>query len=922
MSTRARGFLGRASEREVLDGLLENVRGGQSAVVVIRGDAGIGKTAMLRYASRQASGFRIEKIAGVEAEMELPFAGLHQLCARMLDRLDGLPEPQRDALRVALGLSSGAAPDRFLVGLAVLSLLSAVAEERPLLCLVDDAQWLDAASGEVLGFVGRRLVAESVAIVFAVRQPGHRRDFDGLPELQLGGLDEQDARTLLTSAVPGRLDDGVRNRIVAEIRGNPLALLELPRSMSAAELAGGFELPAAGDLPSHIENHYLRRVDALPDATQRLLLLAAAEPVGDPTLLWRAAQKLRIATSALAPAEAADLLEIGGRVRFRHPLVRSAVYQAAPLGDRQRVHDALAEVSDAEADADRRAWHRALAATALDEDVAAELEHSAGRAQTRGGLAAAAAFLERSAALTDDPARRARRALAAARAKHQAGAPEAALALLASAHAGPLDELQRARADLLRVEITFTSNRGRDAPALLLGAAKQLEPLDVTLARETYLEALMAAQFAGRFAGGAAREVAEAARAAPPAPSPRAPDLLLDGLAVMITEGHTAAAPLLKRAVNEFRTGDIAANGGFRWLWLAEEAAIELWDHAAWHQLAAREIELVREAGALTVLPLALSANIVAQIFAGELGAAASLIDEVKITTEATGSQLAPYGPLILAAWRGREAELSALIEATLNEAVPRGEGIGVSTTQWANALLQNGLGQYESALGAALHLLEPPKRLDATVNWVLPELIEAAARCGRPQLARDALEQLSEMARAGGTDWALAVEARSRALLTEDDAAEDLYREAIERLARTRVRGEHARAHLLYGEWLRREGRRRDARDQLRTAHRMFTDMGIEAFAERARRELLATGETVRKRTVESRDELTAQEWQIARLARDGLSNPEIGARLFLSARTVEWHLRKVFVKLGIRSRRELANVLPTSSDAGLVPA
>ena len=916
-ANRPLGFLGRASEREVLDRLLANVRGGQSAVLVIRGEAGVGKTALLRYAARQASGFRVTQIAGVEAEMELPFAGVHQLCAPMVARRDALPEPQRDALSVALGLSAGAAPDRFLVALAVLSLLSAVAEERPLLCFADDAQWLDGASGQVLGFVARRLLAESVAIVFAVRDPGDKHAFEGLPELPLGGLAEDDARALLARAIPGRLDDRVRDRIVAETHGNPLALLELPRAMSAAELAGGFELPGTGDLQGQIEDHYLRRVGALPEATQRLMLLAAADPVGDATLLWRAAQTLGIGTSALAPAQGGELLEIGARVRFRHPLVRSAAYRAASLGDRQRAHEALAEVSDPVLDADRRAWHRALAAPGLDEDVAAELEHSAGRAQTRGGLAAAAAFLERAAGLTVDPARRAQRALAAAQAKHQAGAPDAALALLASAQAGPLDQLQRCRAELLRAQITFTSVRGSDAPRLLLDAAKRLEPLDVTLARETYLEALMAAQFAGRFADGAALEVAQAARAASPSPSPRAPDLLLDGLAVMITEGHTAAAPLLKRALTAFRDGDIVTNGGFRWLWLAEEAAIEVWDHDTWHELNVRELQLVRDAGALTVLPLALSASIVAQIFAGKLAAAASLIDEVKIVTEATGSQLAPYGALILAAWRGREAELSGLIDATLKEAVPRGEGIGMSTSQWASALLHNGLGQYESALAAAQRVMEHPGRLDATVNWALPELIEAAVRSGHAELAHDALEQLSEMTRAGGTDWALGLEARSAAQLSEPQAAEDRYREAIERLGRTRLRGERARAHLLYGEWLRREGRRSDAREQLRTAHQMFTEMGIEAFAERSRRELLATGETVRKRRAETRDELTPQEEQIARLAHRGLTNAEIGGQLFLSPRTVEWHLKKVFAKLGISSRKGLHDALPSRDGA-----
>jgi DNA-binding CsgD family transcriptional regulator len=913
-------LLGRTSERDLIDQLLADLHQGQSCVLVVCGDAGIGKTALLRYAASEASGFRVVRIGGVEAEMELPFAGVHQLCAPFASRLTALPEHQRTALAVALGLTSGDPPDRFLVALAVLSLLSAIAEDRPLLCLVDDAQWLDGPSNQVLGFVARRLLSESVAIVFAIREPSSRREFEGLPLLRLGGLEEDDARALLASALPGRLDDRVRDRIVAETRGNPLALLELPRSMSAAELAGGFELPTARDLPAHIENHYLRRARALPEATQRLLLLAAADPAGDATLLWRAAPRLGLGMSTLDPAEEAELLEIGERVRFRHPLVRSAVYRAGSLAERRRVHGALAEVSDPELDLDRRAWHRALAAAGPDEDVAAELERLAGSAQTRGGIAAAAAFLERAAALSPDPSRGAPRALAAAQAKHQAGAPEAALALLASARAGLPDPLQRAQAELLRAQITFTSSRGRAAPSLLLTAARQFEALDVTLARETYLEALMAAQFAGRLAGGAVREVADAARAAPPSPSPRAPDLLLDGLALMITEGHSAAAPVLKSALDGFRGGDPAANGGARWLWLAEEAAIEVWDHETWQELAERELLLVRDAGALTMLPLALSGFIVAQIFAGELAAAASLIDEVAIVAEATGSQLAPYGALILAAWRGREAELSAVIDATLEKMVLRGEGIGVSCTQWASALLHNGLGQYETALAAAGQVIEPPRRLDTNFNWALPELVEAAARTGHAELAHDAVHQLSEMTRAAGTDWALGLEARSRALLEEGDAAERMYRDAIERLGRTRVRGEHARAHLLYGEWLRREGRRFEAREQLRTAHRMFTEMGMEAFDERARRELMATGDKVRKRTVDTRDDLTAQERQIAQLARDGLSNPEIGARLFLSPRTVEWHLRKVFSKLGIHSRRELVNTLPVS-DSEPVP-
>ena len=905
-------LLGRTGERSAFDRLLLDIREGHSAVLVVRGEAGVGKTTLLHYCARQASGVRLVRVAGVEAEMELPFAALHQLCQPLLGRMEILPEPQRNAIAVALGLSLGRPPDRFLVGLAVLGLLSAGSEERPILCLFEDAQWLDAASSQVLGFVGRRLLAESVGMVFAVREPHRRNHFDGLPVLPLAGLDNDAARALLARAVQGRLDVRVRDRIIAETRGNPLALLELPLQLGAAELAGGFEVPLSADLPNRIQDHYLRRFEALPRATRRLILLAAADPIGDATLLWRAARHLKITNDALGPAVGAELLEVGAEVRFRHPLVRSAVYRAASAPERQRVHRALASVSDPDLDADRRAWHLALASPGLDDKVAAALENSAGRAQTRGGLAAAAAFLDRATVLTADPAQRARRALAAAQAQHAAGVPEAAVGLLAGAQAGPLTALQRALAQVLSAEIAFTTNRGRDAPHLLLDAARQLEPLDAALARETYLDALTAAQFAGQQAPGAVRQVAEAARAAPPSPTPHAPDLLLDGLAVMITDGHGAAAPLLREALDEFRDGDIAANGGFRWLWLAEAAAQELWDHDSWLELAVRQLQLVRDGGALAVLPLAFSAVIVARIYAGDLGVADALIGEVEIANEATGSRLAPYGALILTAWRGNQDVLQALVDATLHEVVPRGEGIGISTCHWVTALLANGCGHYERALAAAAQVIEPARRLDWTLTMALPEFIEAAVRSGDPQRAKDPLDRLTEVTRASTADWGLGIEARCRALLAEPVAAEPLYQEAIERLGRTRVRGEHARAQLLYGEWLRRVGRRVHCRVQLRAAHEEFARMGMGAFAERARRELLASGETVRKRRVETKEDLTPQEWQIASLAREGLSNPEIGERLFLSPRTVEWHLKKVFGKLGIKSRMGLHETLP----------
>jgi DNA-binding CsgD family transcriptional regulator len=904
--------LGRTRECELLNQLLAAARRGQSAVLVVRGEAGIGKTALLQYAARQASDFRVARIAGIEPEMEWPFAAVHQLCAPIADRVNALPEPQREALSVALGLSSGSAPDRFIVALAVLSLLSAVAEERPLLCLVDDAQWLDGASKQVLGFVARRLGAESVAIVFVIREPTSAREFEGLPEVTLGGLDEEDARAFLARAIPGRLDDQVRDRIVAETYGNPLALLELARSMSAAELAGGFELPSAPDLPGRLENHYLRRVGELPETTQRLVLVAATDPVGDATLVWAAARRLEIEMAALAPAVDAELLEMGTRVRFRHPLVRSAVYRAASPDGRRRVHKALAEVSDPELDADRRAWHRALAASGPDEEVATELDDSAGRARTRGGIAAEAAFLERATTLTVDPAHRARRALAAAQASLHAGMFEAAARLLATAEAGELDELERARVELLRGQIASASSAGSEAPGQLLRAAKRLEPLDASFARETYLDAWGAALFAGPLASGAnLLDVARAARSAPRPPhAPHASDLLLDGLAMLMTEGRAAAAPLLKQGVSAFLREEIPVEK-LQWGVLASTAAVTLWDFDSWDAVITRQMEITRDAGALAPLSIALNGEGIVVTWRGDLAAAALVTAEADAVTEATGTRIAPYGALLLAALRGREAEATQLIEATIKDATAGGEGLAVQYAHWTKAVLYNGIGRYEEALEAAQRASDDTPELFISA-WALTELIVASTRTQNEPLATDAVERLAESTNASDADWGLGILARSRALLSEGQAGESNYRDAIERLSRSRLRPELARAHLHYGEWLRREHRRVDAREELRKAHAMLTAIGMDAFAERARQELVATGEHVRKRSAETRDELTAQERHIAQLAREGLSNPEIGARLFLSPRTVEWHLRKVFAKLGIRSRRELANALP----------
>ena len=887
---------------------------------MLRGEAGIGKTALLEYMIGNASDLRVVRADGVESEMELAFASLHQLCAPLLDRTAGLPAPQRVALETVFGFSAGAPPDLLLVGLAVLGLVSEIAEDRPLLCIVDDAQWLDRASAQTLAFVARRLFAEPVAFVFAAREPSE--ELRDLPEHEVQGLRNGDARALVGSALRFLLDEQVRDQIVAETRGNPLALLELPRGLTATQLAGGFGLLNTRALSGHIEESFRRRLQALSEPTRALLLIAAAESAGDPVLLWRAAARLGVGTAASAAAEADGLLSIGGRVTFRHPLVRSAVYRFASAEQRRAAHLALAEATDIVVDPDRRAWHLAAAAEGPDEAVALELERSADRAQSRGGLAAAAAFLERAVVLSDDAARRGDRAIAAAHASLSAGAFDTALGLLAAAEAGSLDELQRARVDMLRAEAAYAQSRGSDAPPLLLRAAKALEPLDPRLARETYLDAWSAAMFAGGLAGaGDLHDVSRAARAAPrPADAPRPSDLLLDGFTLLFTDGRRAATPVLQEAAAAFAVNDGAADEVLSWGWLATAAAVTVWDYDTCLAVASRGVQLAREKGALTVL--AVGVNVLAQAvtLGGDFGAAALLIAEADAAREATGTQVAPYGALVLAAFQGREAQSAPLIDRTITEATAGGQGTAVQYARWARSVVLNALGRYGEALAPARAASEDTPELFVSA-WALVELIEAASRSGEIGAAEAALEQLTEHVDAAATDWGCGVQARSRALLSDGEEADALYTRAIEHLARTRLRPELARALLLHGEWLRRESRRVDARAQLRAAHELLSGMGMHAFAERARIELLATGEKVRKRAVETRDELTAQERQIAQLARDGLSNPEIGARLFLSPRTVEWHLRKVFTKLGIHSRRELTKVLP-SAGSQLVPA
>jgi DNA-binding CsgD family transcriptional regulator len=899
-------LLGRQREQAVLERLLATAREGRGGVLVVHGEPGVGKTALLEHAIDAGKDFRVVRTAGVEGEMEADYAALQHLCSPLLEFGERLAGPQRDALGVAFGLSAGKAPSPFLVGLAVLGLVSEAAERQPLLCAVDDAQWLDDASGRALAFVARRLLAERIALVFATREPGGA--LARFPQLMVNRLGRRDARALLESVLAARLDESVLERIVAETGGNPLALLELPRGLTPAQLAGGFGLPAALPLSTGIEESFRRRLARLPRDARRLLLLAAAEPLGDPTLLWRAARQLGIPDGAALAVESEDLVKLDGAVTFRHPLVRSAVYGSAEPNERRAAHRALADATDPELDPDRHAWHRAQAASAPNEEVASELERSAGRAQARGGLAAVAAFLERAAALTPESSHRARRLLAAAGAKRDAGDPEAALGLLAGIEASVLDELEQARVDLLRAQIASEQRRGADAGRLFLSAASRLELLDPELARETYLEALGGAMASDLEVAGGAPAVAAAARAGPAGTvPPRTLDVVLDAFAIRLTDGYAAAAPTLARALELLLATDIATEDVSRWLSVSSGrdsnmVALEMWDAEALHLLAARRAQLARDTGALGHLPFALSFLARSHMLAGELSAAALVLDEARLIAEATGNQAVVNAPMILAAWRGDEAQASELIEATSEEAATR----RWVSNNYARAVLYNGLGRHDAARDAAWEVFQPDPI--GYGSYLVPELAEAASRTADRALLEYALDWLSERTRVITSGWAGGIEARVRALLSEGEVAESLYRQSIEHLSGTRVGPELARTHLLYGEWLRRERRRLDARRELRTALEAFSRMGAGAFAGRAERELLATGERARKRTVDTLDQLTPQETQISRLAANGDTNREIAAQLFISPSTVEYHLHKAFRKLGVRSRTELA--------------
>jgi DNA-binding CsgD family transcriptional regulator len=890
-------LLDRDVEKQKLDALLAAVRDGLTGVLVFRGEAGIGKTALLEYAVGSARDMQVARVVGVESEMELGFSGLHQLLVPFLERLGQLPVPQFDALGAAFGLVEGPPSDLFLVGLAALTLLADAAVRRPVLCVVDDAQWLDQASAVALGFVARRLFVDRIGMLFAVREPSERPvTFEGLCDVTLAGLPDVQAWELLASVAAG-LDQPVGDRIISETRGNPLALVELGGELTDEQLAGISPLPEPLPLGRRLEERFLSRVRRLPEEAQTLLLVAAADPSGDPALLWRAAARLGLGRDAAEAAEVDRLLELTPSVAFHHPLIRSAVYHGASSLARRQAHEALAAASDPDGDADRRAWHLAAATTTANEEIALQLEGSAIRAQARGGYAAAAKFLERAADLTPDADRRAGRLLAVVQAELTAGSAISAQARLREVGLRKGDAAQHAEALRLQGAIHVAVGRAADGFEVLLAAARAREDIEPIASRDVYLEAIEAAVYAGR---SARLRIAEAMTTCQrPAPSTAA-GFLIEGYLKRFSGDYNAAATLFRRATADLLEDET----GVRWMFLGCLAAADLWDIDLWRALCARSVRVARETGALRSLPYALALLAGAEFRSGRLRVCVALGEEATEISAATTGIL-PEGDqdAALLVWTGPETAARAAIDAQIRQLLSRGCGTGFA--DHCRAVLELGLGNYDAALAAALTACDDTSPM--THHDALPDIVEAAVRTGDAGAAACALTVLSEHAQASGTPLALGVLARSAALLAPDEDADRLYSEAIEHLQGSPAVPELARTHLLYGEWLRRQRRRRDAREELRTAHEMLDRFGAELFAQRARHELRATGERVRTRGVETRDELTPQEARIAHLASEGASNAEIGAQLFISASTVAYHLRKAFRKLGVGTRSQL---------------
>jgi DNA-binding CsgD family transcriptional regulator len=904
-------LLGRESECDAIDALLDGARASRSGALVLRGEPGIGKSALLDYAVAHADGMRVLMGSGVEAESELPFAGMHQLLWPVLDRADELPDVQAGALRGAFGLSADRVDDRFLVSIALLGVLTAVADDEPLLCVVDDAHWLDSASAEALVFVARRLQVDPVALLVAARE-GEARRFEAprLPELALSGLGEREAVALLEAA---RLPAAVRDELVRATGGNPLALHELPTALTADQRAGRSPLDLDLPLTEGIERAFLARVLPLGDDARRLLLLAACDDTGDPGTVLRAAQALDIPGEAFDTAEGAGLLLTDGvHLRFRHPLLRSAVYRGASFGERRAAHEALAAALGDDANADRAAWHRAVVAMAPDDAAADALAATADRAQRRGGHAAAARALERAADLDSDTQRRTDHLLGAAAASALAGRHDTAQALLDRAEPGVRDRVRRAQAARVRGQVEFAGGRPAEAHAVLAAAARDILPLDKRTGLELLGYACVAAAMAGELEG-LARSYQLAASVEPDPDSDEQVFLvnLLAGLGHGVMTGDTAtAAPLIEQALTRADSLDDP-----RLIEMAGSSNILLGNWPRARRYFDRAIRLARERGALGVMPqtLALRANVV--LWEGFVAEAAEGAGEAMRLADDIGAENVRSMPVTCLAWiaamRGDEEECERLANEALGLAVERGVAMAAGLATWALAHLDVGLGRWEAALVRLVSLQDVRPGFSHPLIPVLSawDRVEAAVRVGRPEIAAEAVALLHSWVDGSAPPWAVPVLADCRALIAAPDEVEAQFAAAVEGLEHARTL-DRARIQLHYGEHLRRGKRRTDARAHLREAFDGFERLGAAPWADRARRELRATGETARKRDISPLAQLTPQELQVARLVGEGATNKAVAAQLFVSPKTVEYHLRKVFDKLGIASRGELIRI------------